>query len=289
MGLDVNTALLLMDARAKGASFDRILMLGRLSLNVYAARMAELLAERGFPNEAFRQGAAEHTYAEPFLHALGAKEVDAMDNSTFEGARLIHDLNQPLPDQWKASYDVVIDGGTLEHVFHFPTALKNAMELVKEGGRLVIHNAANNLCGHGFYQFSPELFYRTLNAQNGFEVERMIIHRVGPYGTWYEVSDPEKIRERVELITFTPMHLLVIARRVKVVPVFATAPQQSDYTVMWQEAQPAPANPPAPKRVAFPRLTRLIHVAKTGLAFYRRQSLGNRRFFKPVDKFKTGK
>jgi len=38
-----------------------------------------------------------------------------------------------------------------------------------------IHTPASNLCGHGFYQFSPELFYRALNATNGFEVERMIM------------------------------------------------------------------------------------------------------------------
>ena len=285
MGLDVNAALLLMDARAKGASFKRVLMLGRLSLNVYAARMAALLAERGLPADAFLKAASEGGFAEPFFQALGAEVVDTMDASDFEGAKVVHDLNQPLPDKWKATYDVVMDGGTLEHVFHFPTALKNAMELVKEGGRLVLHTPVNNLCGHGFYQFSPELFYRALNPQNGYEVERMIIHRVGPYGKWLEVSDPEKIRERVELITFTPMHLLVQARRTKIVPVFATAPQQSDYSVMWQETAPAPTSPPpAPKRVLFPRLARLIHVARIGLEFYRRQSLGNRRFFKPVKK-----
>ena len=284
MGLDINAALLLMDARARGASFQRVLMLGRLSLNVYAARMAALLAERGLPNDTFLKASSEGGYAEPFFQALGAEQVDTMDASDFEGARLVHDLNQPLPDKWKGAYDLVMDGGTLEHVFHFPTALKNAMELVKEGGRLVIHTPANNLCGHGFYQFSPELFFRALNPQNGYEVERMIMHRVGPYGKWLEVSDPEKIRERVELITFTPMHLLVQARRTKIVPIFATAPQQSDYSAMWQEAAPAAAPPTAPGRVLFPRLARLVHVVRTGLEFYRRQSLGNRRFFKPVKK-----
>ena len=61
-------------------------------------------------------------------------------------------------------FDVVYDGGTLEHVFNFPVALRNAMELLRPGGRLfTIHTCANNLCGHGFYQFSRELFYRTLS------------------------------------------------------------------------------------------------------------------------------
>ena len=113
----------------------------------------------------------------------------------------------------------------------------------------------------------------------------MIIHRVGPYGRWHEVSDPDKIRERVELITFMPMHMLVQAKRVKVVPIFARAPQQSDYSVMWQTT----SNPSAPTRknrlrVWFPKLSFWLSPFKTGLEFYRRQSLLNRRFFKPIKK-----
>jgi hypothetical protein len=284
MGLDINAALLLLEAHRQGAAFKRVLTLGRLSLNVYPSRLAQILAARGLPNDVFRRGAPECAFAEPFFRALGAQAVDALDASGFEGARFVHDLNLPIPESWRATCDVVVDGGTLEHIFQFPTALKNAMELVKPGGRLFIQTCANNLCGHGFYQFSPELFHRALSSQNGYEVERMIIHRVGPYGRWREVSDPEKIRERVELITFTPMHLMVQARRVKESPIFASAPQQSDYTALWQAATPGAPTPPVPTRVSFPRLARLIHVARTGLEFYRRQSLSNRRFFRSLRK-----
>ncbi len=37
-------------------------------------------------------------------------------------ANVIHDMNMPLPDALKEQYDLVVDGGTLEHVFFFPTA-----------------------------------------------------------------------------------------------------------------------------------------------------------------------
>jgi hypothetical protein len=36
-------------------------------------------------------------YCEPLLEFMGAKEVKALDVSNYEGAQLIHDLNQPLP------------------------------------------------------------------------------------------------------------------------------------------------------------------------------------------------
>jgi len=68
----------------------------------------------------------------------------------------------------------VIDGGTLEHVFNFPVAIKNAMQMVRAGGRLSLSPPANNYFGHGFYQFSPELFYRVLSAEKRVPLERMI-------------------------------------------------------------------------------------------------------------------
>jgi hypothetical protein len=205
--------------------------------------------------------------------------VDSLDYSPFEGAQLVHDLNTPIPAAWQGKYDVVYDGGTLEHVFNFPTALKNSMDLVRVGGRFFSHSCANNLCGHGFYQLSPELFYRTLSPENGFEVERIVIHRVGPYGSWREISDPNAIRARVELITFTPVLMLVQARRIAIKPIFEKPPLQSDYSALWQ-ASPVKAAK-APKN-NFPVLRRFWNAAKTGIEFYHRQSLFNRLFFKKV-------
>jgi SAM-dependent methyltransferase len=237
------------------------------------------LERHGLPAEKFKVPNADCAYAEPVLQALGAKQLESLDNSDFEGAKMVHDLNEPIPPNWREQFDVVFDGGTLEHVFNLPIALRNSMELLKVGGRLFIHTCANNLCGHGFYQFSPELFYRAFSPENGFEVERMVIHHVGPYGNWHEVADPNVIRERVELITFTPMLLLVQAKRTAIKDIFAKAPQQSDYTTLWQNADSGPS---AVKKPRFEQIARLVNAVKTGVEFYRRQSLGNRRFFRVV-------
>jgi len=69
------------------------------------------------------------------FHRLGAATVDSLDYSAYEGAALIHDMNLPWPSgSPPRQYDLVHDGGTLEHVFHLPQALSNAMSLVKPGG-----------------------------------------------------------------------------------------------------------------------------------------------------------
>jgi hypothetical protein len=232
MGIDINAARFLISANKRGVHFGRVVMLGRQSLNVFPGKMAHLLQQHGLPADAFGGGAPECAYAEPLFRSLGAESVDSLDASDFEGAGVVHDLNLPMAAELKERYDVVYDGGTLEHVFNFPIALQTCMEMVRVGGRLFIHTIINNCCGHGFYQFTPELFYRALSEENGYEVERMVAHMIGPYGRWYEVSDPNEIRERVELITSVPMQMLVQAKRVTGKRIFAQAPQQDRKSVV---------------------------------------------------------
>jgi len=107
------------------------------------------------------------------------------------------------------------------------------------------------------------------------------------------VADPEKIRSRVELVTFMPVQLLIQARRVRVASIFARTPQQSDYTPRWtdQTGPPAADMPvvdysPSRPRLAkmLPGLARLVHVLKMGISLYRNQTLLNRKCFQPVKK-----
>ena len=290
MGLDINAVRFLIAARQQGVRFDEVLTIGRQDLNVYPAKMAEVLREEGLPHETFQRSTGETLYAESCFQSLGAKKVSAMDISDFEGATFVHDLNQPLGSELHERFDVVYDGGSLEHVFNFPVALKNCMEMVRPGGRLFLHTCANNFCGHGLYQFSPELFYATFSEENGYELEWMVVHRVGPYGRWFEVANPKKIRSRVELITWYPLQMLIRARRTRVVPIFSSPPQQSDYTVRWEDPN-QPGGKAAPFKASrpwlanwFPAAARLLHVIKMGISLYRNQTLLNRKCFRPVKK-----
>lgn len=296
MGLDINSVWFLLEAHRKGIRWAEVLTVGRQILNVFPAKMVQVLQADQLPCDVFKSDESKSLYAEPVFKSLGAQQVSSMDISAFEGAEFIHDLNVPIPGHLKQRFDLVFDGGTLEHIFHFPTALKNCMEMVKEGGHLIIHNVINNYCGHGFYQFSPELFYRALSKENGFQVERVVIHRIGPYGRWYEVTDPEKIRSRVELMTFSPWQILVLARRTTIGPIFEKPPQQSDYVPRWEEFSPGAkaVEPPSvvveykPARPGLarflPGLARLVHVARMGLRLYYNESLWNRKCFRPVKK-----
>ncbi len=320
MGLSVDSTRFAVQAWQAGVRFDRTLALGHQHMMVGPERIEALLQEHGaWPPPGGEQ--ALHAalrgngwrFAE-FLRALGAQQVDSVDASPYEGATLVHDLNQPIPAEWESHYDVVVDGGTLEHVFNFPVAISNCMRLVKPGGHLLLLTPTNNYCGHGFYQFSPELLFRILSRENGYEVRRMVALQDGaaesslfgvkyPYcfgGDWHEVKDPAAIRQRVNLVSTLPTLLMVLARRTEAVMPFKTTPQQSDYVTQWQEGDVKPPNAqPAAAggleawlrgrfsetfcRETLPRLAFLLDPFR--LWRFRRQfSFANRDCFRPVDK-----
>src|SRR6266576_3889400 len=131
MGLDINAVQFLIAARKQGVQFGQVLMLGRQSLNVFPAKMVHVLEQQGLPSESFQPGKPVCAYGEPLFHALGAKKVDALDASDFEGASFVQDLNLPLRDEMRERFEVVYDGGTLEHVFNLPVALQSCMEMVR--------------------------------------------------------------------------------------------------------------------------------------------------------------
>ena len=242
MGLDSNACRLLLLARRDGAEFSRTLCLGRLNLCLSRGMMRRALREFGSfrsDDQLGRIFSDQDGFAEPFLRELGAVEVDSVDASGHEGATEVYDLNLGLPPAMSRRYDAVIDGGTLEHVFNFPQALRASMEAVREGGRLFIVTQGNNAMGHGFYQFSPELYHRALGPGSGFFVERMFVAE-GSFGKvpWHEVADPNDVGRRIELVNDVPAYLLVVARRISSGPVLSSWPQQSDYARAWRERRP---------------------------------------------------
>jgi hypothetical protein len=107
------------------------------------------------------------------------------------------------------------------------------MEMVAVGGHFTQASNANNFMGHGFWQISPELIYRVFSPANGFQVEAVLLHEDVPGGRWYFASDPEQVRDRVQLCNSRPTFILTVARKVAQVEIFASMPQQSDYVSAW--------------------------------------------------------
>ena len=257
MAFETNAAALLL-MRHDGVDLGRVLTLGHQHLHLDPATYRRILARLGLP-----LGDEVPGYANDLLTALGAAHVESLDASAYEGATRLHDLNEPVPTAWHGQFDLVFDGGTLEHVFNFTTALKSC---------------------HGFYQFSPELFFRALSPDNGFSVVEMYFADVDGRHC-YRVVDPAEVRARVQLWTSDPVFLLVHARRDSVRDVFATVPQQSDYVSDWAGDKPAPRPKQFSAWKESPLVGPIRRIRRQMLLRRHRRifSFRNRAFYQPAD------
>ncbi len=109
-----------------------------------------------------------------FFHWLGFDDVKALDYSDYEGAELLADLNQPVEIDVTGKYDLVYNGGTLEHVYNVPQAMINIGSLLTDDGVVIHDGPAANFSNHGFYTFSPT-FFDDYYKSNGYDVEELYL------------------------------------------------------------------------------------------------------------------
>ena len=115
----------------------------------------------------------------------------------------------------------------MEHVFNYPTAIKNCLEFVRPGGHFIAISPCNNYLGHGFYQFSPELYFRILIPENGFEIQRVLLVEAEKDAQWWAVRDPAVIRCRATLINDRPTMMYVLAKKIASVIPFQPRPSKA--------------------------------------------------------------
>lgn len=284
VAIDSHSIRFLREARESGVNFTSTITLGSQSLSSEKETLKAFLDVADSGRETGSRG---------LFQTFGCTEFHEMDHSDYEGADVAHNLNLPLPVELGSKFDVVFDGGTLEHVFNVAEAIRSCMRMLKVGGHFIGQSPANNWFGHGFYQFSPEFFWRAFAPENGFEIARLVAYEPAGGGQWYEVRDPRVVGRRIELIGPFRVMLLVLARRIRDVPVFEMFPAQSDYAAAWeangsiQSVGVSGCSPGLRGRIRDlvdrlpPPLSRLVRTF-FGEIIYRDSSMRNTRHFTPV-------
>jgi hypothetical protein len=225
MGIDIHTLKFLM-YETKTRPLGRVATLGRQRIDLPAywlKRMMNLSAEPSYG-----------TFCEELLKdKFGATLVESFDNSNYENATHVVDMNRPIAVE--KTYDTVIDGGTLEHVFNVPQALWNISTLCADGGRILHILPANNYCGHGFWQFSPELFFSLYSEANGYAETKVFLAALSDWNAWYECRKPRE-GSRAEFRSIGSAPLLLLVSTDKPGRFSHANIQQSDYVEAWNQA-----------------------------------------------------
>jgi SAM-dependent methyltransferase len=246
MGIDSHGFSFIRYSR-KYRNFDRTVTIGRQELHVPESMVRDAVsAGADYKND---------KYCEKLLvDYFGSSAVDSIDNSAYEDASMIHDMNQPLPPDVRARYDTVIDAGCLEHIYNIPQALKNCSQFCKPGGQILHISPANNFCGHGFWQLSPELFFSLYSEKNGYRNTEVFLADLSNTSEWFKVKCPQD-GERVNINSANELYVLV--RTVLRETDFSHANvHQSDYIFEWENGETGitRASAPAPSS----RIKRLL-------------------------------
>ena len=220
-----------------GVDFTRSATIGRQGLSISPERFIMCLNEFGY--QCSHSGISDiykDNYADVFFEKLGATRVDSFDNSDYEHATCVHDMNNPINPEYHEKYSMLYDGGSLEHVFNFPVAIKNCMEMVEVGAHFITAPPTNGYMGPGFYQFRQDLYFSILTPENGFQIEDFIAFApTSP--KWYSVASPRVLKRRVSMKRTPPVLLMIRAKRIEKKKIFETTPQQSDYQTCWQKKE----------------------------------------------------
>jgi SAM-dependent methyltransferase len=185
------------------------------------------LAKRGFVSDDW------------LFKSLGFDEIVRVDYSDYESSEVILDLNDSeTPGALRSRFDLVLDSGTLEHVFDFAAGLRHCVRMVRPGGRVIHLTPSSNCAEHGFYSVSPTL-YSDFYAASGFSVDRVWLCEIPldlPRGDW-NVYDYAGSSERfISLGQLSDKIWFTFSVATAEGAVSAGTPQQWIYTQTWSKA-----------------------------------------------------
>lgn len=98
------------------------------------------------------------------LGALGYHDVRTIDMNGIADIRI--DLTAKVDGLYREKADLVLDSGTLEHIFDTKAAVTSMNSLLRRGG-IIFHMSPVSIYKHGFVNFNPS-FFDSLYLQSGY-------------------------------------------------------------------------------------------------------------------------
>jgi len=153
--------------------------------NVVIKVLRKEASKRAFNGSLLILGKRDELCEESFFQSLGFSRVTHLDPSEL-------DLDQDhLSQKFKGSFDLILDFSALEHVFHLPNALRNIWKMLRDEGRIIHLLASANHVDHGFYMFSPSLFWEFYHVNQFQNHSMQILRETNKKRTPWEVYDYE--------------------------------------------------------------------------------------------------
>jgi len=211
MGIDNTGIQLILKSGRYVKNKKNMLTLGRQGIHISKAELNFFL---DLYKVSYLKNRYDGGYCENLFKDLGFENIDSIDNSNYEDATIIHNLNFKIPDNFK-KYDYIFDGGTSEHIFNIPQLCENIINLLNIGGIYVLQIPNNNLSGHGMYQFSPEFYLSVFNKKYGMEIREIYLAlKDTKVNKWINVNSYNGYRNLTKFNSLNEVNILAIIEKV---------------------------------------------------------------------------
>lgn len=155
MSITVVTAAMLLHEHRHRPITGKIVTVGRHSVEPTNDQLDAMLEQFGVPKRpAHRYDVDRETIGVPaerqrmsqenFFAAWTDAEVVSVDVSAYEGATIVHDMQEPLPARLSSMADFVYNGSCLDNIFDPAAAMRNTALMLKQGGRMYHFEQANS-------------------------------------------------------------------------------------------------------------------------------------------------
>lgn len=198
MGIGFENAIAFSRAVKQNGLSGSLLQLGRQSVHITYKQFLRVLLRSGFAS--FTDGKLEFSHQfldafsgelcrkdipstegdindKVFFHSLGL-EAFSCDVSDYENADYVVDLNQDVTATIGRTFDIVYNGGTIEHVFDVKAVMDNMHEMIRPGGFACHVAPVEGWVNHGYYQISPRMLidYYAANSYELLESKYITCH-----------------------------------------------------------------------------------------------------------------
>lgn len=224
----------------------RLLTLGRQTVMADACRLETLLANHGINwNQQFAQFDRDTVQAKQYagrnyvndvtlFSAFGSTHLDVMDITDREGANIIHNPCQPVPEILIGQYDVIFDGGVLDNVFDPAQVLRNISRLLSADGRVIHLEMASDLVVESWvYSTDWFLDYYVVNKFRDCRIyvctcenEEQLLH--GPWRVYAYMPRPDGTPFSLLDLQFKQAVLVVVAEK-QSSSTYGTVPRRWSY------------------------------------------------------------
>jgi len=151
--------------------------------NLKTLNSKDILPSTSLDLKKINSQSSSFVHAKTFFKLLGISENNYydIDKFDFDKPRILYDLQKPLSSKYKNFFNLIIDNGTIEHIFDIKSVMTNIVNISHIGAYVLQMVPTNNFINHGFYQINPTLFYDFYTA-NGFEIVESYIVETRPTG-----------------------------------------------------------------------------------------------------------